>query len=224
MIYRITILIGGRERTSDFPGKKTRARLLPGSCQVSSCSKDQNEIGKKTVFGSELGIFTAEPIKEGTVLFSWEDWVEDAVYGWTILTKDEVDSLVPREKSLYLRYSYDIDFGKVTGTFDHSRAKHISNFMNHSCNPNMIYDEHDNIIARRDIIKREELTIDYGNFIVNFDQDFTCSCKSRKCRHHILQDDWKTLCNDLGLNFPRFMRNELLKVLDGKAATLSHGT
>ena len=174
---------------------------------------------KKQAFGSEWGIFTEEPIAKGSLLFSAKDWVEDEVYGWNILTKNEVENLNEKEKQLFLRYSYDIDFGKVTGTFDHSRAKHISNFMNHSCQPNMVYDENDNIIAKRPIHRNEELTIDYGNFIVNFDQDFTCNCGARNCRKEILQDDWKELCFDLGLGFPSFMRNELIHILKTRASS-----
>ena len=97
----------------------------------------------------------------------------------------------------------------MVGTFDWQRARHISNFMNHSCDPNMVYGLDDDIVASRDIEAGEELTIDYGNFIVNVDQDFECGCGHRSCRHRILRDDWIDLVPRLGFSFPRFMHDEI---------------
>jgi hypothetical protein len=162
---------------------------------------------------SEFGIFTDEDIPTGQLLFSHDDWVSDEQYGWSVLRTEEIHSLPMEDKKKFLRYSYDIDYDLVIGTFDWENAKHISNFMNHSCNPNMIYDLNDNIIARRDIIAGEELTIDYGNFIVNMDQEFTCSCGAEQCRKHILKDDWKKLIGVYGLNFPKFMHAHIKPLL-----------
>jgi len=77
----------------------------------------------------------------------------------------------------------------------------------------MIYDENDNIIANRIIYKGEELTIDYGNFIVNVDQNFNCRCGAESCRGRITKEDWKSLVHKLGFHFPKFMHPEIEKIL-----------
>lgn len=154
-----------------------------------------------------FGIFSLRPIRAGTVLFTEEEWVEDEARGWEILTTDDVEVLTPREREIYLRYAYDIAFGAMVGTFDWARARHISNFMNHSCAPNMVYARQDDIIAARDIAAGEELTIDYGSFIVNVDQGFLCGCQDPCCRHRIRRHDWIALIPRLGLGFPRFMHD-----------------
>jgi hypothetical protein len=153
------------------------------------------------------GIFATRPIEAGTVLFTHDDWVEDEARGWDTLDIEEVAALPEPQRQRYLRYAYDISFGQMIGTFDWERAQHISNFMNHSCEPNMIYGTDDDIIAVQDIEAGEELTIDYANFIVNVDQDFSCGCGAPRCRHNIRRDDWMALVPTHGLHFPRFMHD-----------------
>ncbi len=158
---------------------------------------------------SEYGIFTDTPIANGTILFTSEEWVEDEVYGWIVLTAEEVEQLSQSEREKFLRYSYDVSFKKMIGTMSWENARHLSNFMNHSCSPNIMYDSGDNIIARRHIDTGEELTIDYGTFIVTIDQDFTCSCGSSKCRGRITRNDWRSLVPEYNFNFPTFMHKEI---------------
>ena len=162
---------------------------------------------------SESGIFTDSFISQGSVIFKYDDWIEDEQYGWEILSIEDIMTLPFKDRSQFLRYSYDVDFGKTIGTFDWKNARHVSNFMNHSCNPNMMYDSNNAIIAKRDIYAGEELTIDYGNFIVNVDQDFVCNCGHEGCRRSIRKDDWKHLVYDYGNNFPVFMHIEIGKLL-----------
>ncbi|PKL37323.1 MAG: SET domain-containing protein-lysine N-methyltransferase [Spirochaetae bacterium HGW-Spirochaetae-1] len=169
---------------------------------------------KKRLSHTEVGIYTEEDIPEGTLLFSHDDWIEDEKEGWRIMTVEDLDNLTAEEREIFLRYSYDIDFGMIIGTSDWKHARHISNFMNHSCDPNMVYDYNDNIIARRDIAGGEELTIDYGTFIANVDQDFLCSCGSSQCRRRITKDDWKFLAFNYGYKFPTFMHDEIRKLLE----------
>ncbi len=166
----------------------------------------------KTSF-NEFGIYTDTLIKKDIKIFKYDDWIEDEQYGWEILSIDEIKSLSKIEKNLFLRYSYDIDFGKTIGTFNWKNAKHISNFMNHSCDPNIMYSDNDSIIAKRDIAAGEELTIDYGNFIVNFDQDFFCSCGSNTCRKQIQKNDWMDLIYEYGNNFPTFMHKKVTRLI-----------
>lgn len=156
---------------------------------------------------------TDTPISKGSVIFCQTEWIEDEKYGWVTLSTDEVKSLSSSERDRFLRYSYDIDFGLSIGTFDWINVKHISNFMNHSCNPNIMYNNNDCIIARSDINAGDELTIDYGNFIVNFDQDFECNCGSEQCRKFIKKNDWLDLIATYGDNFPTFMKEKVNDII-----------
>ena len=164
---------------------------------------------KKQKTASESGVFTDEAIQQGTLLFSHAEWIEDEKFGWDILTVRDIENLSPGDRIRFLRYSYDVDFGRIIGTFNWENARHISNFMNHSCDPNMCYDTNDNIIAKRDIMPGEELTIDYANFIVNVNQDFICNCGAKSCRRSIRKDDWMFLLDELGFNFPSFMHERI---------------
>jgi uncharacterized protein len=158
-------------------------------------------------------LYATRDIAKGTLLFSFQDWIEDEKEGWLDLPVSKVDSLPAETKQVFLKYGYDHDFGRIVGPSDKKYAKNDSNFMNHSCDPNMVYDQKDNIIAKRDIKKGEELTIDYANFVVNVDQDFTCRCGASNCRKHIKKDDWKKLCHEIGYGFPTFMHKEIKKIL-----------
>lgn len=161
-------------------------------------------------------------IQEGTRLFSYEEWIEDEKRGWDLLTIEEVDLLDQERRKQFLHFGYDIDFGKIRGTFDFARAVHGSNFINHSCNPSLHYDTQDCILAARDIKPGEELTLDYGNFIVNVDQTFQCDCNQPGCRNRILKDDWKWMLHSMGYNFPTFMHKAIANELNGYAPLRTH--
>jgi SET domain-containing protein len=157
---------------------------------------------------SEWAIFTTEDIEKGALIFSHEEWIEEET-GWFTLSINEINELPEDRKRRFLKYSYDLDFNVTTGTFDWKLAKNISNYINHSCDPNMWYDLHDNIEAKRYINAGEELTMDYGTFIVNMDQDFLCNCGSTSCRKYIRANDWENLIPEYHLHYPVFLHNKI---------------
>lgn len=161
---------------------------------------------KRVVSDDECGLYAVKLIRKGEVIFTQQDWVEDEKLGWYTLTTYELDQLNEEERKEFLRYSYDIDFGKIMGTRDPKAVQNPTNFMNHSCDPTTKFDEHENIIARRDIFPGEEISIDYGCFVVNVDQDFICNCGAPNCRKHIRKDDWIRLIGEYGYCFPRFLQ------------------
>ena len=73
-----------------------------------------------------------------------------------------------------------------TTSIDGSVGGNISRYVNHSCNPNLIYvvkNERVFLYAKSNIKKDEELTFDYS-----FDRDEKkelCCCKSKNCRGFI---------------------------------------
>ncbi|MDH5718067.1 MAG: SET domain-containing protein-lysine N-methyltransferase [Spirochaetia bacterium] len=174
---------------------------------------------KKEAFGKMYGVYTAELITAKTPVFTYEDWIKDEKKGWVEITVEELMSIDKDLQKKFLRYGYDRDFGKIIGTFDYRQVKHISNFLNHSCNPNLVYSENDTIIAKRDIQIGEELTLDYGSFIVNVDQDFTCKCNSYNCREKVTKDDWRMLHENGMHYFPEFI-NRKLKIMHPKYSVM----
>lgn len=178
-------------------------------------------VEKRSVSDDECGLYAVELIPKGEVIFTREDWVEDEKLGWYVVTTDELDTFSEEERREFLRYSYDIDFGKIIGTCNPDAVQNLTNFMNHSCNPTTMFDEWENIIARRDLIRGEELTIDYGCFIVNVDQDFVCGCGAHNCRRFIRKDDWMILLGEYGYCFPRFLQAAIYSITS--PARLRHG-
>jgi hypothetical protein len=157
----------------------------------------------------EFGVFTRGSISANDLVFSFDDWIEDEQEGWITISSEELNNFSKEDRLKFLRYCYDRDFGVIIGTLEWDKAKHVSNFINHSCEPNLVYDYNDNIIASRDIAPGEELYLDYGNFIVNTDQDFTCGCGKSSCRKHIKKDDWKIVAHKYGFHFPKFLHPKL---------------
>ena len=105
------------------------------------------------------------------------------------------------------------DFDQIIGPVDINFVRTPDNFVNHSCDPNLRYDAAGNVVAARDIRKGEEVFIDYGCFIVNFDEPFNCSCGAANCRGRIRRQDWKKLAVTYGMNMPRFLHSRIARAL-----------
>ena len=65
-------------------------------------------------------------------------------------------------------------------------------FMNHSCDPNVWMANAWTLVARRNILDCEELTLDHAlvESDENFVADWKCACGSSECRRTITGRDW----------------------------------
>ncbi len=65
-------------------------------------------------------------------------------------------------------------------------------FMNHSCDPSVWMSSAVTLVARRDILPGEELTVDYALFEADegFVAAWECGCRSPRCRSLITGVDW----------------------------------
>ena len=65
-------------------------------------------------------------------------------------------------------------------------------FMNHSCDPSVWMVDAVTLVAHRDILPGEELTVDYALFEADesFVAAWECSCRSAKCRSLVTGIDW----------------------------------
>ena len=113
-------------------------------------------IGPSLIHG--LGVFAEKEFKAGEKVINWEPCT-------TELTEEEINTLPKIERQFVQNNTLFLS---------------PSRFLNHSCSPNTIIIEGKNI-AQRDILKKEEITIDYSK--ENIPQlGMTCNCKNKNCR------------------------------------------
>ena len=63
---------------------------------------------------------------------------------------------------------------------------------NHSCEPNVWYSGHgQTVVARRDIKRGEELTIDYSTLLADMEVEFECKCGESVCRKKYTSQDYR---------------------------------
>jgi hypothetical protein len=164
--------------------------------------------------GTDNGAFAAEDLEEGTIVVpSWHEAFYDGMEGWVRLDRRQVRQLPRDAKKLFLRYGLDQDFDQIIGPVDIRYVTTPDNFINHSCDPNLRYDIAGNVVAARFIAQGEEVFIDYGCFIVNFDEPFECACGAPNCRGRIRKRDWKKLAATYGMNMPRYLHSRIARAL-----------
>lgn len=164
--------------------------------------------------GTDTGAFAAEDLEEGTIVVpSWHEAFYDGMEGWVRLDRRQVRQLPRDAKKLFLRYGLDQDFDQIIGPVDIRYVTTPDNFINHSCDPNLRYDAAGNVVAARFIAKSEQVFIDYGCFIVNFDEPFVCACGAPNCRGRIRKQDWKKLAATYGMNMPRYLHSRIARTL-----------
>ena len=125
-----------------------------------------------------LGLFARESITRGEVVVIWGgDFVGT---GEAHKAKKEGKAIQQLDDNLWDVFDYD------------TRNEDASYNHNHSCDPNTWMQDEVTIVARRDIGKGEELTIDYAMFVINeeYVMPGECKCGSSTCRHKITGQDW----------------------------------
>lgn len=122
---------------------------------------------------SGYGIYANRDIREGEVVFRGEERAH------RIATKSHVDtSWNEEEKDNFRRYAYPAS-RHVYLLWDDNPSSWAP--QNHCCEANTGYVGL-NVVAKRDIEKGEELTLDYGEFLDDTMQSFQCSCRKPNCR------------------------------------------
>lgn len=124
------------------------------------------------------GLYTAEPILAGETILSFG--------GVLARLEDRYSGKYMRSTSAGLTESILI-------CEESSSTKDFSDYINHSCDPNVGFDDCLTIIAIKDISPNTELTYDYA--FCELDEDWKlkelCNCQSSKCRHSITGKDWR---------------------------------
>jgi len=163
----------------------------------------------------DTGAFATRDIEEGAIVIpEWNETGDGA--GWIRLDRRQVQRLPADIRALFRRYGLDTDFDEILGPLDISFVTDPDNFINHSCDPNLRYDSAGNVVAARDIRKGEEVFIDYGFFVVNFDEPFRCACGAHNCRGRIRRQDWRKLAATYGMNMPRFLHARIASLKNAR--------
>ena len=138
---------------------------------------------------SGTGMFATEPILQGKIVTVWG--------GNTLLT----DADLSDGKAKALRQEgyvwATIGEGRYLAQKPEKDEDDLTEYINHSCDPNVWMRDEVTLVARRDILVGEELTIDYAMFEgdENWAPDWICKCGSANCRGRFTGKDW--LLDDL---------------------------
>lgn len=81
--------------------------------------------------------------------------------------------------------------------------------VNHSCEPNLGFNNLISFKTIKDVSRGEELVLDYA-FIGGYPKSFNCNCSTASCRKVITQDDWKNkeLQEKYGEYFAPYLRSK----------------
>jgi len=67
----------------------------------------------------------------------------------------------------------------------------VVRFGNHNCDPNLWHDDAITLVARRDILEDQEVTLDYATHTASPLWSLACRCKSARCRGAVTGSDWR---------------------------------
>ena len=107
-----------------------------------------------------LGLFTKEFIPKNSSVWEFVDGVDIKI------SMDQLNKLNDAQKEYFYKYGW---IEKNQEDFYYSSAD-LSNFMNHSYNPNIGDNKHF-LVALRDIHIGEELFTNYSEYCSNFDEN-----------------------------------------------------
>jgi len=155
------------------------------------CHKD---VEMKNSASHGHGVFAKRFIPKGTIVYC-APLKDCKIFRLTDFTRMmQADS--ERAEELYqviLRYGYQIEEDAFTCALSMEEAEtEISNFWNHSCDPNCWLVGSCVWATRRDIPVGEEMTLDYATFDVKLGGTVSrCGCGTEYCRGEITAEDYK---------------------------------
>lgn len=123
-----------------------------------------------------LGVFAKEDIAKGEYV---------GVLGGVIVPKSEIEEYWKTVSHVGIQINDD--FFIVPTTRKELEEKGV---FNHSCEPNIGFNDSITFVAIKDIKQGEELVFGYA-FNETYHHGFDCNCQSKNCRKYIKSDDWK---------------------------------
>ena len=140
------------------------------------------------------GLFAKKDIRQGDLVMSDEakpKYVVSKTHANSVFGggREEwfINCATPIGEDVYTVWSHDLEEWKR---------------FNHSCEPNVWYSGHgQTVVARRDIKRGEELTIDYCTLLADMEAEFECKCGEPGCRKRYTKRD--------------YLREDLMKKYEG---------
>ena len=131
-------------------------------------------------------MFASAPIRQDEVVNIW---------GGTLLLTEEDIATSDQAKEWWAKgYVWaTIGEGLYLAGLLNEDEEDLTDFINHSCNPNVWMKDEVTLVSRRDIVVGEELTIDYAMFEGNEKcvGPWECRCGSELCRGRFTGRDWR---------------------------------
>jgi len=106
-----------------------------------------------------------------------------AIFGGKIISAKELALLTPEEKCMTMQVGDD--------EFSFSEKRHVTDYINHSCDPNIGFDSHGSVRSMQDIDPDTEIGFDYAMADSTQFDEFSCLCGSSLCRGEVTGDDWQ---------------------------------
>ena len=149
------------------------------------------------------GTYAREELAKDTIV-----WIEPSDIRRNICTfqPEELQQMKPEMKQRVFRYGTVLDDGKVevnpyliswvNGETDEIKLEDIStfpsniDFINHSCEPNLVWEGSSRLVARRHIRAGEELTYDYRTEDYEV-APFQCCCGAETCCIRLGGQEWR---------------------------------
>lgn len=136
---------------------------------------------KKTSKISGDGIFVNNDIKKGEVLM---------IFGGEIVSKKNLT-----EKKYRLQTAFPISQDEFIVLPVSNTQDTIDEYLNHSCNPTAWLIDEVTVVARRNIKKGQEITVDVATWDIDeewlFSDDGLCYCGKKICRKILNPQDYK---------------------------------
>lgn len=155
------------------------------------------------------GMFATAPIRQGEVVNIWG--------GTFLLTEEDIKKGGTKKEWRAKGYVWaTIGEGLYLAIRLDEDNKDLTNFINHSCDPNVWMQDEVTLVARRDIVVSEELTVDYAMF--EGDEEwvgrFECRCGSELCRGRFTGKDWRRqdLQERYGEHFSPFINDRIRRL------------
>ncbi len=137
------------------------------------------------------GLFASEPIEENVQIWRHvqSDWGEQIVP--VHYTFEDLQKLSEEEKQFALHFGYQVGDNVWEAPLRRDVDLDSSNYMNHSCEPNVWFVQ-DRLVSRRKIEANEEILYDYATSqsLVDPLGALECGCGATHCRKTLRASDW----------------------------------
>ncbi len=146
-----------------------------------------------------LGLVTLDLIARGSQVI---------LFGGALMSWREVMALPEDMRDIPFQVADDVFFG-IPNRSDIGIGERI----NHSCNPNLGFVSEMKLVALRDILPREDVTMDYATCTSMEDYHLVCRCGEKNCRGVVRGTDWQLpdVQHRLGKYYQPYLRNKLYK-------------